>query len=147
MMAGLDLDDIQGLIARGYGNLRAARYALLHVRDGAAARAWLDRTIDSITPASRRPTDGALHIAFTPSGLAALGLDQQALAGFSNEFARGMTTPHRRRILGDVEESAPERWDWTRTGAAHTHYLAAGRGAPTSTPRSASPRRATAAAT
>ena len=68
MMAALDLDDIQGLIARGYGNLRAARYALLHVRDGAAARAWLDRTIDSITPASRRPTDGALHIAFTPSG-------------------------------------------------------------------------------
>src|SRR5947208_11675034 len=117
MMAGLDLDDIQGLIARGYGNLRAARYALLHVRDGAAARAWLDRTIDSITPACRRPTDGALHIAFTPSGLAALGLDQQAFAGFSNEFARGMTTPHRRRILGDVEESAPERWDW---GGPHT---------------------------
>ena len=51
MMAGLDLDDIQGLIARGYGNLRAARYALLHVRDGAAARAWLDRTFDSINPA------------------------------------------------------------------------------------------------
>jgi Dyp-type peroxidase family len=34
------------------------------------------------------------------------------LQQFSNEFVHGMTTEHRRRILGDVGESAPENWDW-----------------------------------
>lgn len=112
MTAELELDDIQGFVARAYGDLRAARYALLRIRDGAAACAWLESIIGRITPASQRPTDSALHIAFTPSGLLALGLDQQALASFSNEFVDGMTTPHRRRILGDTAESAPEQWAW-----------------------------------
>ena len=31
---------------------------------------------------------------------------------FSNEFVAGMTTPHRTRILGDLDENAPARWEW-----------------------------------
>src|SRR5438093_12154739 len=34
------------------------------------------------------------------------------MTGFSNEFTAGMTTPHRRRTLGDVGDSAPESWLW-----------------------------------
>ena len=118
-MTTLDLDDIQGLVARGYGALRAARYALLSIDDGDAARRWLDGIVTRVTPASARSTDSALQVAVTSSGLAKLGLPGDTLAGFADEFVSGMTTPHRRRILADVEESAPERWDWggpTTTG-------------------------------
>ena len=31
---------------------------------------------------------------------------------FSNELVAGMTTPHRSRILGDLDENAPARWEW-----------------------------------
>ena len=31
---------------------------------------------------------------------------------FSNEFVAGMTTAHRSRILGDLDENAPARWEW-----------------------------------
>ncbi|HEV3496537.1 MAG TPA: peroxidase, partial [Actinomycetes bacterium] len=41
-----------------------------------------------------------------------LGLPEGSVAGFPDEFTGGMTTDHRRRILGDVGESAPERWRW-----------------------------------
>ena len=52
----------------------------------------------------------------TSSGLAKLGLDAATVGLFSNEFADGMTTAHRSRILGDVDENAPERWDWGGPG-------------------------------
>jgi Dyp-type peroxidase family len=108
----LDLADVQGLVARGYGNLSAATFLLLALADGAAARGWLDTASRAVTPADARPEDQACHIAFTSSGLERLGLAPQALGLFSNEFVAGMTTPHRTRILGDVEENAPSEWDW-----------------------------------
>ena len=40
------------------------------------------------------------------------GCRQAALAMFSNEFVAGMTTAHRSRILGDLDENSPERWEW-----------------------------------
>ena len=111
-MADLEPADIQGLIARGYAELRAARYVLLQVDDPAAARAWLAGLADQVTPAPAHPTDSALNVAVTASGLRKLGLPAQAMTGFSNEFTAGMTTPHRRRTLGDVGDSAPEGWLW-----------------------------------
>ena len=41
MATALDREDIQGLVARGYGSLPAARYLLLRVVDPAAARSAL----------------------------------------------------------------------------------------------------------
>jgi len=111
-MVKLDLRDIQGIIARGYGNLRAAGYVLLAIDDPHAAKDWLGSLADAITTAEARPDLKALNIAFTPTGLLKLGLMPDALTLFSNEFTAGMTTPHRRRILGDVGDSAPERWLW-----------------------------------
>ncbi len=112
----LDLADIQGLFARGYGDLRAAAFLLLGIEDAAAARRWLGDTAGAITTSEARPEERALNLAFTSSGLAGLGLAKEALAMFSNEFAAGMTTPHRSRILGDSDENAPERWEWGRPG-------------------------------
>jgi hypothetical protein len=41
MAETLEFADIQGIVTRGYGKLRAATYALLEISDAAAARAWL----------------------------------------------------------------------------------------------------------
>src|SRR5579864_3337996 len=110
MTDALDLDDVQGLIARGYPDLKAASYVLLRVDDPPGARAWL--TSLQVTAAPARPSDFALNIAFTATGLRALGLPEVTLSQFSNEFTAGMTTSHRRRMFGDVDASAPERWTW-----------------------------------
>jgi Dyp-type peroxidase family len=107
-----ELADIQGLFARGYGNLRAAAFLLLRVEDAGAARRWLAETAGDVTDAAARPDRHALNIAFTSAGLAHLGFPAGALEMFSNEFVAGMTTPHRSRILGDLGENAPERWEW-----------------------------------
>jgi Dyp-type peroxidase family len=108
----VDLDDVQGLFARGYGDLKAAAFLLLAIDDAAAARRWLGEVAGSVTRADARPGDRALNLAFTSSGLERLGLPPAALAMFSNEFVTGMTTPHRMRILGDVDENAPTHWEW-----------------------------------
>jgi hypothetical protein len=47
-------------------------------------------------------------IAFTCSGLRALGVDDTALATFPEEFRQGMAT--RAQILGIVGDSGPDRW-------------------------------------
>ena len=108
----IELDDVQGLFARGYGNLKSAAFLLLTVEDAAAARRWLGNVSEAITPASARPPDLALNVAFTSSGLERLGLAREALSMFSDAFLAGMTTPHRMRILGDLDENAPAQWDW-----------------------------------
>jgi Dyp-type peroxidase family len=108
----LDLDDIQGLVARGYGNLEAAAFLLLAIDDAATAHAWLGTASRTITNAEARPDDRAVNIALTSSGLQRLGLAPDVLGMFSNEFVAGMTTPHRTRILGDLDENAPARWEW-----------------------------------
>ena len=120
-MATLELDDIQGIVARGYGNLPAACYLILRVDDATQACAWLRGIASAVTPGSRKPDDRTLHIAFSAAGLRALGMDEATLATFAREFWEGMTEPHRaRHILGDREESAPEMWRW---GGPETHIL------------------------
>jgi Dyp-type peroxidase family len=112
MVATLELDDIQGLVARGYGTLRAATFVLARIDVPASARAWLAVLADEVATAERGDRSEAVHVALTSSGLGRLGLLEGSLAGFPDEFTGGMTTDHRRRILGDVGESVPERWRW-----------------------------------
>ena len=108
----LDLPDVQGLVARGYGNLNAARFVLLGLEDAAAARRWLGEIAGTVTAGDERPESQALNLAFTSSGLKRLGLAPEIVQQFSNEFVGGMTTEHRSRILGDLGDDAPDRWDW-----------------------------------
>ncbi len=111
-MPDLEMDDIQGLIARGYPNLKAAGYVLLQIDDPVPAKTWLSSLATQVSEARARPEDIALNVAFTVSGLRKLGLAEDVLGQFSNEFSAGMTTAHRRRTLGDVGDNAPERWLW-----------------------------------
>jgi Dyp-type peroxidase family len=108
----LELDDMQGLIARGYPDLTAARYVLLQIGDAARTRRWLGEIADRVTPAPAHPADSALNLALTASGLSKLGLPPGPMSLFSNEFTGGMTTPHRRRLLGDMGPSDPRAWLW-----------------------------------
>ena len=112
MVDMLDLQDIQGLIIRGYGNLKAACYVLLAIDDPRAAKLWLKTLSGTITMGQARPRERAINLALTYRGIQKLGLEPAALAMSSNEFITGMATPHRSLLLGDTEESAPTRWLW-----------------------------------
>ena len=112
MAEALELADIQGLFARGYANLPYARFLLLGIEDGAAARQWLGSLAEGISSAQERPSETSGQVAFTSSGLSALGLPPAAVGGCSVQFLEGMVTAHRSRILGDVGEHAPDGWDW-----------------------------------
>jgi Dyp-type peroxidase family len=112
MAVKLDLDDIQGLIARGYRNLRHARFTIFTAQDPAAAHALLSWLLPRVTPAGRFSGDSALHVAYTAAGLRRLGLAKSVLAEFSPQFRSGMTGPDRSRFLGDAGESDPHSWAW-----------------------------------
>lgn len=110
------IDEVQGLILRGYGALTASRYLTLRIGpDVGNARAWLREIADQVTSAAKpvAPMDEYLNIAFTYSGLVRLGLPASALAAFRSAFLDGAAGPsHRSLALGDVDRSAPENWDW-----------------------------------
>ena len=112
-MTPLDYSDVQGLAVYGHRKLVEARFWLLRIRDGAAARAWIASA--PVLTAERRqpPPETALQIAFTPSGLRALGIAESTIAGFSDEFLEGMAGPaSRSRRLGDIGANDPARWLW-----------------------------------
>ena len=85
----LDLGDVQGLFARGYGDLKSAAFLLLAIEDSAAARRWLAEASGTITSASDRPAERALNVAFTSSGLERLGLPAEALAASRTSSSPG----------------------------------------------------------
>ena len=112
-MPVLDLADIQGIIVRGYGSLKGARFVVLGIWNPPATKRWLGEL--DLRSGESRPTvsDTCVNIAFTHAGLAKLGLYADALEAFSPEFREGMTaTTHRQRILGDLDDSTPDGWRW-----------------------------------
>jgi Dyp-type peroxidase family len=121
-MAEIDLHDVQGIVIRGYGNLKGAAFVLLRIVDAAAARTWIANLAGSVTSALRKPRTQAVNVAFTRPGLDALGLTPRT-QGFAPEFMEGIVTSHRSRILGDAGKSAPEKWQWGGPGNVPVHVL------------------------
>ncbi len=124
-MEKLELSDMQGLLVRGYGSLRAASFILLQIVDRDRAKGWLKGMAERVTPGDVRPETSSLQLALSYPGLVALGLKQETLNGFSEDFQSGMTTPHKQRALGDTETSAPQHWVWggTQEDAEPIHLL------------------------
>lgn len=114
----VDFKDIQGLVRFGHGHLGGARFILLNIADAAAARAWLAKApITSAATTSKLP-EVALQVAFTHDGLKAIGVSDDILRGFSDEFIIGMTGDESRsRRLGDVGSNDPVRWHWGKPGS------------------------------
>jgi Dyp-type peroxidase family len=116
----LDLNDIQGLFARGYRAHRYARFTLFTApapaaasgREPATGSALLEWLLPRVSTAAPLAADVAVQVAFTASGLRWLGLPDQVMAGFPAEFIEGMTNTNRSRFLGDVGDSDPRYWVW-----------------------------------
>jgi len=123
MKQRLDLDDIQGLLAGGYGSLKFATFLLLGVDDASAAGAVVARWAGQVTPASVRPADVATNIALTAAGVAALSPGRPLAGGFSEQFASGMATTYRSRLLGDLDDASPGHWRWGGPATDPVHVM------------------------
>jgi Dyp-type peroxidase family len=109
----LQVEEIQGIILRGYGALNSACFLMLAIENPGQTRGWLERL--ELRGGRLKPTasDTCRNVAFSSSGLKKLGLPEEQLAMLAGEFREGMTgTEHRCRILGDHGESSPDRWRW-----------------------------------
>lgn len=116
-MSEVDYADVQGLVRFGYGHLTSASYALVRVKDVAAAKAWLRAAPVTSALEQKPPPKTASNIAFTAPGLEALGIPDSVIAGFSHEFRGGMAEQSRARQLGDVGDNAPSNWAWGSYGS------------------------------
>lgn len=108
----LDLDDIQHILLTRTPAL-TGRYEFLSFAEPTGGRAWLSELIDRVDSAaaamsSMDSSDRWITLAFTWNGLRALGLGEDSLATFPDEFREGMAA--RADILGDTGRNAPEHW-------------------------------------
>jgi len=110
--AAVDFSDVQGLLRFGYKHHTEGAFALLRVRNRAAARAWLAKaTVGTAAKGPLPPT--VLQVAFTAQGLHDLGVPEAVTSGFAPEFLAGLgTDPNRARRLGDVGNNDPAQWQW-----------------------------------
>jgi len=108
----LELDDIQSGVLRPRPAPYAAAYILLRIDDHKSGRELMRRAATVVTSAANSTSamgDASLSVALTFQGLKALRVPQPSLASFAIEFQQGMAA--RARELGDISESAPERWE------------------------------------
>ena len=116
MAVTLDLDDIQGIIARGYSGLRHARFTVFGVDDPAAGPALLSWLLPQVTTAGKFSSDSAAHVAFTAAGLAkarpAGRGGRRVLAGVPRRDGRPEPEP----VPGRRGDSGPDSWAWGAPG-------------------------------
>jgi deferrochelatase/peroxidase EfeB len=122
-MQTLELEDIQGIIVRGYGSLNDTSFSMLGIEDVASAKRWLAALASEVRDGQARPYDPVVNVAFTYPGLHRLGLDEHVLVQFAREFCEGMVAEHRSRILGDHGNSAPDNWLWGGPKNEEIHIL------------------------
>ena len=117
----LNVENIQGALLRGY-RLPVARYLFVHVSAPERARTFIGQIaeqVSSAAPWSQKP-EWALNAYLTFAGLSALGLPESALESFPADFRAGMAA--RAHLLGDSDESAPERWE-AGLGGPRVHLM------------------------
>lgn len=122
--AAHEASDIQAIVDRGFGSLAGASYILIRVTDKLSAKRWLrNLPITSLAEAKAQRLDCVLQVAFTATGLAALGLNPAEIGGFAPEFLEGMAGDERRsHQLGDGGINSPASWTWG-VGEHEPHIL------------------------
>jgi Dyp-type peroxidase family len=110
--SALELDDIQHILLTRTPAI-TGRYEFLTFDTRAGGRAWLSELLDKVQSAAdvRATMDSSdrwVTVAFTWTGLRALGVPEDALASFPDAFREGMAA--RADILGDTGANAPEHW-------------------------------------
>src|SRR5665213_930577 len=120
----VDFSDVQGLLRFGYGALTDSCFMLLKIRNAAAARGWLSGAPVSNAVEVDKAPPTAVQVAFTVQGLRAMGLKDDLMSGFSNEFLTGISADESRsRRLGDVGPNAPSGWAWGGDDASTPHVV------------------------
>jgi Dyp-type peroxidase family len=117
----LELDDIQHILLTRTPAM-TGRYEFLSFDDPAGGRAWLAELLDRVQSAAdvRATMDTSerwITLAFTWNGLRALGVPEESLASFPEEFREGMAA--RADILGDTGANHPDNW----TGGLASEHL------------------------
>jgi Dyp-type peroxidase family len=124
-MKSIEWTDVQRIVLSGYPCLRHSAYVLwrFQAADRALNKQWLADVVKRLA-ATRVDDDDdlsepAINLALTHSGLRNLGVAEPELNSFSLEFIEGMAPlpvnaqiPRRTNVLGDLEQSSPEFWDW-----------------------------------
>jgi Dyp-type peroxidase family len=108
----LEFDDIQHILLNRAPAL-TGRYEFLSFKNAGGGRAWLSAILEKVHSAqefqaSVEKEKRWVTLAFTWSGLRALGLDETSLATFPEEFRQGMAA--RAEILGDTGANHPDHW-------------------------------------
>jgi deferrochelatase/peroxidase EfeB len=108
----LEFDDIQHILLTRTPAI-TGRYEFLTFDSPAGGRAWLSELLDKTQSAADAvatldSSDRWVTLAFTWNGLRALGVPEESLMTFPDEFREGM--PSRASILGDTGTNAPGRW-------------------------------------
>jgi Dyp-type peroxidase family len=108
----LEFDDIQHILLTRTPAI-TGRYEFLTFDTAAGGRAWLSELVDLVPSATAAQatmdeSDRWITLAFTWNGLRAIGVSEESLATFPDEFREGM--PSRAGILGDTGANAPENW-------------------------------------
>lgn len=130
------VDDIQAMLASGFGWLHGSRFSLLTIRDAGGTRNWLRalRASGLVKSAAGLCADGgspsrSVHevaaVAFSAAGLRLLGLPDCDDARFPTPFAGGMGSTLRETLLRDLPR---EPWSWSdvaHDGRREAHILVA----------------------
>src|SRR3954466_4831210 len=108
----LEFDDIQHILLTRTPAI-TGRYEFLSFDTPAGGPAWLTELLDKVQSAADAQTtldnsDRWVTLAFTWNGLRALGVPEDSLQTFPEEFRTGMAA--RADILGDTGANAPENW-------------------------------------
>jgi hypothetical protein len=108
----LEFDDIQHILLTRTPAI-TGRYEFLSFDTPQGGRAWLSELLPKTQSATDAvatmdESDRWVTLAFTWNGLRALGVPEESLATFPEEFRTGMAA--RADILGDTGDCAPENW-------------------------------------
>jgi len=117
----LELNDIQAAVVHPRPAPYVGRLVLVRIEDRRAGRELLRRLVPhlaSATAAPDRERDAWATVALSFQGLKALGVPDESLASFPEEFRQGMAA--RADNLGDTGESAPAHWEHP-LGTADVH--------------------------
>src|SRR5690242_9652940 len=108
----LEFDDIQHILLTRTPAI-TGRYEFLSFDTPKGGRAWLTELLAKVqsatdAQATMEDSDRWVTLAFTWTELRALGVPDEALATFPDEFREGMAA--RASILGDIGAAAPQHW-------------------------------------
>jgi deferrochelatase/peroxidase EfeB len=120
----LQLPELPTLVFGGLSSMPYSRCYFLQIKDSKAAKEWLADAVRHVTYGEILPGQkSAIVIAFSSEGLRELGIPEDSLSTFPTAFQQGMDPDYRARMIGDIEENAPSKWEWGSIKTVHILLL------------------------